>query len=153
MPDHFYTQIFPVVGTSATIQIFFIDTVILAPNHKKQSLTGVPAGNKGPAYDGSQDDPNVITSAAQLQLMQPYLAWLEDALAKSTATYKIVAGHYHVYTTTVGDDTVPELVNFLVPLMKKYHIDAYINGHEHNAEVSILIMILKMRICFNIYCI
>jgi tartrate-resistant acid phosphatase type 5 len=140
MPSNFYSRTFPIKGSSKTLEIVFIDTVILAPNHHNQILTALPAGNQGPAYDGSGDDANVITSTAQLQLMQPYLAWIEKTLSESTADYRIVAGHYHVYTTTNGDDTVPELVTYLVPIMKKYGVIAYINGHEHNAEVLFIDM-------------
>ena len=40
-----------------------------------------------------------------------------------------------VFTVTDGDNNTPELQNFLVPLMKKYGVQVYMNGHEHNAEV------------------
>jgi len=42
---------------------------------------------------------------------------------------------YTVYTVTDGDGPTQELVDALVPLMKKYGVVAYLNGHEHNAEV------------------
>ena len=123
MPDYFYTKVFPIGNSDATVEVVFIDTVILAPNHENPSLTGLPAGN-----------PDGTTSDAQLMMMQPWLVWFENTLAASKATFLIVAGHYHVYTTTDGDNAVPEMVEFVVPLLKKYGVAAYIHGHEHNAE-------------------
>lgn len=123
LPDNFYTKVFNIPGTERTLQIFFVDTVILAPNAENPSKTGLPPANP----DGS-------TSDVQMLLLQPYLNLLEEQLQSSTADYKIVAGHYHVYTVTEGDDVTTELVRFLVPLMQKYGVHAYINGHEHNTE-------------------
>lgn len=36
----------------------------------------------------------------QRYIWQPVVQWLLDALAASDADYKIVAGHYHIYTNT-----------------------------------------------------
>ena len=84
LPSNFYTKVFSVPGSSRTVQIFFVDTVILAPNAEDPSKTGLPPGNP----DGS-------TSDVQLILMQPYLQMLEMQLMNSKADFKIVAGHYH----------------------------------------------------------
>ena len=84
MPSNFYNKVFPVPGTKRTVEIFFVDTVILAPNAENPSKTGLPPANP----DGS-------TSDVQLILMKPYLDMLEKQLKNSKADYKIVAGHYH----------------------------------------------------------
>ena len=123
LPDNFYTKIFNVPNSDKTLQIFFVDTVLLAPNGASPAKTGLPPANA----DGS-------TSDVQMLLLKPYLNLVEQQLQMSTADYKIVAGHYHIYTVTDGDDTTPELVTYLVPLMQKYGVQAYMNGHEHNAE-------------------
>ena len=39
---------------------------------------------------------------------------------------------------TDGDGPTIELVEYLVPLMRKYGVVAYLNGHEHNQEVCVL---------------
>ena len=84
MPSNFYNKVFTVPGSKRTVEIFFVDTVILAPNAENPSKTGLPPANP----DGS-------TSDVQLILMQPYLQMLEMQLQNSKADYKIVAGHYH----------------------------------------------------------
>ena len=84
MPSNFYTKVFNVPGSQRTLEIFFVDTVILAPNAEDPAKTGLPPGNP----DGS-------TSDAQLILLEPYRQMLEMQLKHSKADYKIVAGHYH----------------------------------------------------------
>ena len=84
MPSNFYTKVFNVPGSKRTLEIFFVDTVILAPNAEDPANTGLPPGNP----DGS-------TSDAQLILLEPYRQMLEMQLQNSKADYKIVAGHYH----------------------------------------------------------
>ena len=118
--DNFYTKIFNVPNSDKTLQIFFVDTVILAPN------AAGAANNVG--------NPDGYISKVQMLQLQPYLNLLENQLRMSTAEYKMVAGQYHVYTVTDGDDSIPELERFLVPLMKKYGVLAYINGNKRNTE-------------------
>jgi len=59
--------------------------------------------------------------------------WLDSTLAASTAQWKFIVGHHHVYTG--GErETQPELEAFLVPRMQKYGVTAYLCGHEHHLE-------------------
>lgn len=151
MPADYYTKSWTVPNSKKTLQIFFIDTVGIAPNHKSPALTGLPPANP----DGS-------TSDLQKMYRQPQVDWLKAELAASTADYKIIAGHYHgislsycnislcyitfsyiVYTVTDGDDVIPDMENILVPLMQKHGVIAYIHGHEHNAEVATPLLLLK----------
>lgn len=60
------------------------------------------------------------------------LSWLDDELAKSTAPWKVVYGHYHIYSATRGDNK--ELIERLLPILKKNHVDIYMNGHDHNLQ-------------------
>jgi hypothetical protein len=61
------------------------------------------------------------------------MVWLEESLAKSTASWKIVYGHHPIYSSGhYGTD--PVFVERFTPLFKKYKVDLYINGHEHNYE-------------------
>ncbi len=63
------------------------------------------------------------------------MVWLEESLAKSTASWKIVYGHHPIYSSGhYGTD--PEFVKRFTPLFKKYKVDLYINGHEHHYERS-----------------
>ncbi|MGA3186623.1 MAG: metallophosphoesterase [Bryobacteraceae bacterium] len=60
------------------------------------------------------------------------LQWLDSELAKSTAPWKLVYGHYHIYSATRGDNKV--LIERLLPVLKKNHVDIYLNGHDHNLQ-------------------
>lgn len=60
------------------------------------------------------------------------LKWLDEALTRSTARWKVVFGHYHIYSATRGDNK--ELIARLLPILKKDHVDVYLNGHDHNLQ-------------------
>jgi len=60
--------------------------------------------------------------------------WLEGQLAKSTARWKIVFGHHPVYSNGLHGDT-KTMVEKFKPLFEKYHVDAYLCGHDHDIEI------------------
>lgn len=63
----------------------------------------------------------------------PQVEWLEKALSRSTATWKIAFGHHPIYSNG-ADGGKPFLRNRALPLFKRHGVDLYINGHEHNYE-------------------
>ncbi|CAI5489922.1 unnamed protein product [Closterium sp. Naga37s-1] len=103
------------------LQLFFIDTSPLVAGYwhgkahefEKLNFTGLP--------DAS------LTLHYQLTL-------LRAALASSTATWKVVVGHHPIHSTGSHGNT-PELIKFLYPLLKRYNVDIYMNGHDHNLEL------------------
>lgn len=120
-PDYQYTRTWNIPGSSKTMQIVFINTPAICPN-----------AESGPGAINWPTDP-----VQQAFIWQPTLQWVENTLAASTADLLVVAGHYHVYTNTAGDSMKPEglcLQEKLVPLLRKYQVAAYMNGHEHNFE-------------------
>lgn len=97
-------------GETRSIQIVMLDTVDLAG--VTEDFSGAPLGG-----------PRNLTCAAN------HWTWLEQKLSVSTADYLWVAGHYPIYSA--GDDgTTQELVNKLLPKLKKYGAH-YICGHDH----------------------
>jgi tartrate-resistant acid phosphatase type 5 len=60
------------------------------------------------------------------------LKWLDEELTKSTSPWKVVYGHYHIFSATRGDNK--ELIARLLPILKKDHADVYLNGHDHNLQ-------------------
>lgn len=125
MPDYQYTRTWTIPGSTKTMQIVFINTPAICPE-----------AESGPGLIDWPTDP------VQMQFIwQPTIQWVENALAASTADVLLVAGHYHVYTNTAGDTLAeggtPEMFCLqarLMPLLKKYRVTAYLNGHEHNFE-------------------
>ena len=67
-----------------------------------------------------------------IDLSEAELLWLDQELAKSLAHWKIVYGHYPIYSATGGDNK--ELIEKLLPVLKKGHADVYICGHNHNLQ-------------------
>ena len=66
---------------------------------------------------------------------QHQLPWLKQALASSTAPWKVVVGHHPIYSSGLyGDDPVAKAR--LVPWMQRHGVQLYINGHDHNYERS-----------------
>lgn len=61
------------------------------------------------------------------------LVWLERELAASVAPWKIVVGHHPVYAGSQRGGT-EKLVARLNPLLQRYGVQVYLNGHEHHFE-------------------
>ena len=61
------------------------------------------------------------------------LGWLEQQLKTSQAPWKVVVGHHPVYSSGIyGTDQ--GMIARLTPLFRRYGVQLYINGHEHNYE-------------------
>ncbi|URE39760.1 Purple acid phosphatase [Musa troglodytarum] len=58
---------------------------------------------------------------------------LDAALKESTAPWKIVVGHHTMRSVSEHGDT-PELLAFLLPVLKDNGVDLYVNGHDHCLE-------------------
>ena len=56
--------------------------------------------------------------------------WLDSALVASTAQWKLVVGHHHVYSGGKRG-TNADLEPFLVPRLERHGVAAYLSGHEH----------------------
>jgi acid phosphatase len=66
---------------------------------------------------------------------EPQMRWLEQALATSQAAWKIVVGHHQVFANTApGDYVGDDMIWRFQPLLNRYGVHAYINGHEHNLQ-------------------
>ncbi|XP_068658522.1 purple acid phosphatase 17-like [Aristolochia californica] len=58
---------------------------------------------------------------------------LDLALKESSASWKIVVGHHAIRSIGHHGDT-EELVEQLLPVLKSYAVDFYVNGHDHCLE-------------------
>ena len=61
------------------------------------------------------------------------LAWFKDALASSTAPWKIVIGHHPIYSGGIHGETA-EMVAHVLPLLHEHKVQVYINGHDHDLQ-------------------
>ncbi len=79
-------------------------------------------------YIGTTTDISGQDSTAQL-------AWLDDALGRSTARWKIVIGHHPIYTAVTGaEHDQPDLITRLDPVLRAHQVPVYINGHDHTLQ-------------------
>ena len=100
------------------VEMFAIDTTVFLPGY----------------CDVYKDNPALAEQQAKVQL-----AWLEKALADSKAKYKVVFGHYPLYSSGMHgtkDDATLKLRKILEPVFQKNGVDLYLAGHEHHYEKS-----------------
>lgn len=65
--------------------------------------------------------------------VEDQLRWLERELAASSARWKIVVGHHPVFSGGTHG-TTPFLVERLPPMFKRYGVQVYLNGHDHDLQ-------------------
>ena len=111
MPARYYTRT-EQIDADNSVEFFYLDTTPMA---KVTDDKAVP-----PLHLHSQDVPKQI-------------AWFEAALAASAAQWKIVIGHHPVYSGGEHGDT-PYLVEHVLPLLQKYKVQAWFNGHDHDLQ-------------------
>lgn len=122
MPFLYYEELFEVAGNH--LQILWLDTAILAPSYTLRLLYAC-----GVSQDKIQKYMTLVNGYHQKQI-----AWLKEKLANSTATRKIVCGHYPVISNG-PHETDRELSSLLCPILREHRVDMYLSGHDHNAQV------------------
>jgi len=115
-PNFYHSHEFTIPGTSMSVQIILIDTVLLC------------------GHSGHDHHPKPLTGPESPELADEQLKWIEKSLAASTADYIIVGGHYPVWSIGNHGPT-SQLIEQLKPLLEKYNVNAYICGHDHNMQV------------------
>lgn len=88
--------------------------------------------------DGSKVDFfHLDTTSIKEHCDSQQLVWLEHELAGSGAVWKIVIGHHPVYSGGEHGDT-KELIVLLKPLLERFGVQAYLNGHDHHLEYVVV---------------
>lgn len=112
LPARYY-QVSRRIDADTTVDFFFLDT--------NPYIEGYRA-NPG-KYRGILDqDPSAQTR------------WLEAALARSTARWKIVCGHHPIISSSPKHGDTRELVSTILPLLQRHGVQVYLNGHEHDLQ-------------------
>jgi acid phosphatase len=117
MPSRYYDKEF-VDGDGSSVHVFFLDTFTLCPNESRMCSVAMGMMNFDRVF-GEKD-------------LEQY-RWLDNGLRESGSTWKIVVGHYPVFSNGHHGDT-EELVEDLFPLLKKHSVDFYLCGHDHDLE-------------------
>jgi acid phosphatase len=112
---------------NARVEFFVTDTSPMIENYYKDGAAKVKVGD-------------------QKEKVPAQLAWLDDALAQSSADWKIVIGHHPVYsgkspkgTVETGESThkvggSPDLIARLDPILQRHRVPLYLNGHDHDLQ-------------------
>jgi tartrate-resistant acid phosphatase type 5 len=116
MPDRYFSKIFFIGGDSTKgVMFVFIDTTPLISEY----------------YHGTDHSVRNQDTAMQRK-------WIEKTLGEAPAyvKWKFVVGHHPLWTGG-GRMKAPESVEMkklLRPIFEKYHVNAYICGHDHNLQ-------------------
>lgn len=109
MPARYWREDMP-LGGGEIVTFFFLDTTPIT------RLSGVRDYIPGTTGDA-----------------RPQLRWFEEQLASCTSRWRIVVGHHPILSSGNHgpDHAVAEHVR---PLLERYGVHAYINGHDHDLE-------------------
>ena len=77
--------------------------------------------------------PETLASLAAID-PEAQLSWLRDALARSSATWKIVVAHHPMLSGSPVHGSAPELERSLGALLRGAGVHAYVCGHEHDLQ-------------------
>jgi acid phosphatase len=111
MPARYFSRTESIPGGKSILMVY-TDTSPFLSAYAKDELMGVNVR--------SQD------TASQLK-------WIDRTLAESRADWKIVLGHHPIYSGGEHGDT-PELIESLLPLLKRHNVHVYFNGHDHDLQ-------------------
>lgn len=111
MPARYFRAEHDIAG----VDLFVIDTSPLVHSYREKVEAKIAA--------------NVATQDVAAQM-----AWLDQALAASTAPIKLVTGHHTLRSGGSSHGDTPELVATLLPILQRRGVLAYINGHDHDMQ-------------------
>ncbi|CAI5507256.1 unnamed protein product [Closterium sp. Naga37s-1] len=101
------------------VDLFLYDTTPLVPAYRHKQGRRVD-------WRGLNTANWTLQEAAQLQE-------LEGWLGNSRARWKVVVGHHPVFSYGHHGDQ-QEMIDRVKPLLERYGVDAYLNGHDHNMQ-------------------
>jgi acid phosphatase len=110
MPARYYTQ-----RPAPFVEMFFLDTSPLVHKYRNKVDSAI-------AHNVTSQD------------VGAQLAWLDAALAISDAAWKIVVGHHTIRSGGSEHGDTPELVELVLPILKRRGAQIYLNGHEHDLQ-------------------
>lgn len=113
MPSRFYDFVIK------NVHFIALDTFELAPIESMKNSVGMGMSV------------SECTHLLDFFRLEKQYEWLEHTLKKSKSKWKIVFGHYPIYSNGAHGDT-QQLQIHLLPLLKKYGVHLYLSGHDHS---------------------
>jgi len=121
MPFHYYDMMINLKNSK--VHFIFIDTCIMAEDTTHNLLRVMNTNNK--SFENFRNIKNKIQEKQN--------RWLEDVLKLSEAKWKIVCGHYPVFSK--GHHKISmKFQKYLSNLFAIHGVDFYFSGHDHNMQ-------------------
>jgi len=111
LPARYYSQVYQVTP-AMQLECFFLDTC--------------------PFVNEYQNNPEL--SDVSFQDPKAQLDWLDSSLSASRAEWKLVFGHHPTYSSGLAHGNQPEIIQHVLPILEKHHVQAYFAGHDHDLE-------------------
>jgi tartrate-resistant acid phosphatase type 5 len=77
-------------------------------------------------------DPKVLEMYMKNFNKSKQLNWLNDTLKTSKGRWKIVFGHYPIFSNGSVHGNCKEMIDSVLPILTKNHVHLYLSGHDHN---------------------
>jgi len=131
--DGFWYRVVPTNGRGL-VELFVIDTTLLLGSVEVPEIAVGADGRELPP-DGLDENPKGVLPLAPGEADQ--VRWLEQALADSTAPWRIVLGHHPLWSSGGTKSAQARVLrSLLLPALCR-GADAYIAGHDHTLEVHL----------------
>lgn len=114
MPNRYYDQRF---GDNL-VHVFFLDTFTLCPEQSRGYSLAMGMWDFDDLYSDKDMD---------------QYKWLDQKLSHCDCPWKIVVGHYPIFSNGHHGGS-PELVSGLLPILQRHNVDFYLCGHDHDME-------------------
>ena len=112
MPAQYFDKLIP-LENGGKLHLVFLDTSPLNPDYQHEAKY----------------------RETQRQNSQAQLAWAEKTLQQhQDADWTLVIGHHPLYSSGKRYGKTDAVRGVIEPLLEKYHVDAYIAGHEHDLQ-------------------
>lgn len=121
MPSRYYDEKIHFKHEKEYAHLFFLDTFELSLHESMINTVGM-----GVSWEEWERMKYKLQPQTQLN-------WLRSKLEESRGRWKIVVGHYPVFSCGGHGDN-PELIQSLLPIFNKYGVDFYLSGHDHSLQ-------------------
>ncbi|MDX1545748.1 MAG: tartrate-resistant acid phosphatase type 5 family protein [Rhodothermales bacterium] len=112
LPARYYTRVEPIDDTTS-VRLLFIDTLPIYRLRYDRIRGQRPQEHRAAAYE--------------------QLRWIDSTLTASTSQWTVVVGHHPIFSGGFhGENEI--LRDWLLPILRKHEVDAYIAGHDHHLE-------------------
>lgn len=118
MPKRYYDKKFFFKDQTKGVHFFFLDTFTLCPRVSRGLSLAMGMASFDDKY-GTRDNEQ--------------LRWLDSKLSESTLPWRVVVGHYPVFSNGHHGST-REMLEHVLPILRHHKVDFYLSGHDHDME-------------------